>query len=181
MINLQIHNAQVSKSKNLYQTHWAFLLFARFQQKCVRPILKIFQSGLTPSKLSLSLVMGMFCGLFPIPGTTSLLCGLFAYRLRLNFAVMQTMNYAVSPLQYLLLIPFIKIGACLLPDASIPFSIDELITSLQHTPYQAIEQLWQILLCAVATWFVFCAPIAWIFYHALKSHLQHRCLRALEV
>ncbi|MBT3602876.1 MAG: DUF2062 domain-containing protein [Candidatus Latescibacteria bacterium] len=178
MVNLLKFDPQVSRDKSMHQTHWTFLLFARLHQKCVQPILGVFQSGLTPSKLSLSLVMGMFCGLCPIPGTTTLLCGFLAFRLRLNFAVMQTMNYAVSPLQYLLLIPFIKMGACLLPDASIPFSVSELIISLQHTPYQTIQHLWQVLLSAVVAWFMLCLPLAWISYRVLKSFLQRKFVTA---
>jgi hypothetical protein len=159
-------------NKNLFQTFRNTHLFGLIHQGCFQPILRAFHQGLTPERPALSLTIGVILGIFPIPGTTTLLCSMAPTRLRLNFAVIQTVTYALYPAQLILMIPFVRMGACLLPKMSIPSSAVELITALQQTPWLSFQCLWQVLLGAVAAWLLLCLPFAWAFYKLLKSLLQ---------
>ncbi|EKR71662.1 DUF2062 domain-containing protein [Leptospira noguchii] len=84
----------------------------RFSPKNVIGIIvKELKSGITPEKISLSIVVGMGIGVFPLIGTTMTLCGIFALLLRLNPVSIQLANYLVYPLQILLIFPFLKTGS----------------------------------------------------------------------
>ena len=44
------------------------------KQRVVVPVQQVLQQGITPEKLSLSVAVGLAAGLFPIPGTTTIVC-----------------------------------------------------------------------------------------------------------
>ena len=66
--------------------------------------------GSHPRALSTGVALGVVLGLFPVPGVTTVLCGLAALALRLNHVVLQAANYAVYPLQVAMLGVYIGIG-----------------------------------------------------------------------
>nr|WP_232380681.1 DUF2062 domain-containing protein [Leptospira ainlahdjerensis] len=69
------------------------------------------KSGITPEKITLSIVVGAGFGVFPLIGTTMTICGILGILLRLNPVTIQLANYLVYPLQILLIFPFLKTGS----------------------------------------------------------------------
>ncbi len=102
-----------------------------------------------PRKLSLTVSLGMVLGVFPVPGTTTLLCILVAIPLKLNMVIIQLANYLVYPLQLVLLVPFIKFGGQIFGAPAIPNL--EYITS---QGISALKPIWINCVCGVALWFV---------------------------
>ncbi len=74
----------------------------------------IFTQGLTPQGVSLCVASGITLGLFPVPGTTTILCAGASRLLRINAPITQAVNWIAAPLQLILIIPFMKFGALLL-------------------------------------------------------------------
>ena len=66
------------------------------QQRLVRPIRQLLTHGITLEKIALSLAFGIMLGVFPVLGTTSLLCLIAALLFRLNLAAVQLVNILVS-------------------------------------------------------------------------------------
>lgn len=81
-------------------------IFQLFKTK----LILIFTYGLSPVQLALILSFGITLGLFPFIGLTSILCFIFAFVFRLNMVVIQLVNWVVSPLQLVMLVPFYKMG-----------------------------------------------------------------------
>jgi uncharacterized protein (DUF2062 family) len=75
----------------------------------------ILQSGITPQKLALTVILGTCVGTMPVLWGTSLICVLLATVLRLNQGAMQAVNYLCYPLQIALFIPFCHMGESLFP------------------------------------------------------------------
>lgn len=71
------------------------------------------RQGISPRRLALTLALGFAIGCIPIVGLPTLLCGLLAFALRLNFPAIQAANYAAMPLQLLLIAPFLRLGGWL--------------------------------------------------------------------
>lgn len=65
------------------------------------------------SKTVLSLTVGFYLAIFPVPGTVTLLCILVSFVFRLNLVLLQGMNWLLTPLQVTLLFPFLKTGRLL--------------------------------------------------------------------
>jgi uncharacterized protein (DUF2062 family) len=80
------------------------------QKRLLRPILHLLTQGITPEKIALSLAFGCMLGIFPVLGTTSLLCLIAAVIFRLNLPAVQLVNLLVNPLWFVLLVPFIRMG-----------------------------------------------------------------------
>lgn len=58
----------------------------------------------------MSISLGVLWGIFPVIGTSTLLCTLSALALRLNMIIIQGVNYAVYPVQIALLLPYYQLG-----------------------------------------------------------------------
>jgi len=69
--------------------------------------------GISPSRLALTLALGLAIGCIPVFGISTLLCAALALALRLNLPAIQAANYAVMPIQLLLIFPFVRLGSWL--------------------------------------------------------------------
>ena len=78
--------------------------------KYIEPVKKLLMQGTTPSALALGISGALVIGLFPVLGSTTLLCALFALVFRLNLPLIQLINFSVYPLQLIMLIPLMKLG-----------------------------------------------------------------------
>jgi uncharacterized protein (DUF2062 family) len=72
------------------------------------------RQGISPRRLALTLALGFAIGCIPVIGIPTVLCAALALLLRLNLPAIQAANYAVMPLQLVLLVPFVRLGGWLL-------------------------------------------------------------------
>lgn len=79
--------------------------------KLIDPILKLISSGITPENLSLSLVMGFTCGVFPVVGMTTVPCLLFIWILKCNPVATMTVNYLMTPINIATVVPFLWVSS----------------------------------------------------------------------
>jgi len=71
--------------------------------------------GISPRRLALTLALGFAIGCIPVVGIPTLLCAALALALRLNLPAIQAANYVAMPLQFVLIVPFVRFGGWLLP------------------------------------------------------------------
>jgi uncharacterized protein (DUF2062 family) len=74
-----------------------------WQKRFVDPIVAQLTQGLTPEKIALTVAIGSAIAMFPLLGTTTLLCLIVGIFMRLNQPIIQAVNYACTPIH----IPFI--------------------------------------------------------------------------
>ena len=130
-----------------------------FQKKVAEPVLNLLKQGITPKRLALSMASGAVIGMFPIIGSTTLICTVIALVLRLNLPAIQLANYLVYPLQIILVIPFINFGAVLFQIDMPPLSAQELTLLFEQDFWGTIVSFLDAILCAVAAWVLFCIPV----------------------
>ncbi len=118
--------------------------------------------GLAAEKIALIIALGFVLGTFPVLGCATALCAAAALAFRLNLPALQVMNQIATPAQYLLLLPFARLGA-------------RLIGSRPGLPGAVLH--------AVTGWFCISAPLGVVLYFTLvylmRGRLRHR-LNALE-
>ena len=128
------------------------------QKRLVRPILQLLTQGITPEKIALSLAFGIMLGVFPVAGTTTLLCLLAALIFRLNVPAVQLVNFLVYPLWFALLIPFVRIGERLFGVPPLAMTASQML-ALAHTNFlHSISLLWLTALRAAAAWMLIGPP-----------------------
>ena len=85
-------------------------LSAFWKQRVAGPLVDLLSQGMAAEAIALSVALGLVLGVFPIFGFPTLFCTLAAAALRLNLPAIQCVNYLAYPLQFALLIPFIRLG-----------------------------------------------------------------------
>ena len=137
------------------------------EDKIVQPILNLLKQGLSPEKLSLSMAFGAVIGIFPVPGSTTLICTLVAILLRLNLPAIQLSNYLVYPLQIALIIPFIGAGAVIFQVDPPLLSVQELNSLFQTNFWGTITTFFDAIIYAIIAWFLICIPLLPILYYSM--------------
>ncbi len=127
-------------------------------------IIDLVRQGITPEKLALTVSLGVLLAVFPALGVTTLLCAAAALLLRLNMPAIQLINYLAYPLQFILLIPFIKLGDRLFGDGSVQFTLEGLLAMLESDVWHTVVALWWVTMRAAAAWFIFALPAAPLIY-----------------
>lgn len=128
------------------------------QKRLVRPILRLLTQGITPEKIALSLAFGIMLGVFPVIGTTSLLCLIAALLFRLNLAALQLVNILVYPLWFALLIPFVRVGERLFRVPPLAMTGSQML-ALAHADFlHSVSVLGLTTLRAAAAWMLIGPP-----------------------
>jgi uncharacterized protein (DUF2062 family) len=131
-----------------------------WQRRVVDPVVKQMTQGITPEKIALTLAVGSACGVFPVPGTTTLLCLLAGVVLRLNQPIIQVVNGVLTPIHVALFFIFIRVGDFLTGTPHVKVGFHALETMLWEDPWHFVRLFNGVLLHALLGWVVL-API-WI-------------------
>lgn len=149
-------------------------LGAAFRRRAIAPVVALFKQGLSPEKIVLCVVAGSGLSVFPILGTTTILCTVAAVVLRLNLPAIQAVNWLCSGAQLLLIIPFIRIGEKLFGATPLPLSLTQLAALFKADWIAFLLQFWATLLHAMVGWGVVCLPLALLAYWAMVRVLRRR-------
>ena len=122
------------------------------------PLLALLKTGLSPRGLAWSVAGGLALGVFPMLGTTTLLCVGAALAFRLNQPAMQVVNYLAYPLQLALLIPFIRLGERLFGVAAMPLSLSAILGALKVDTLGTITLFWTRIWHACVVWALLALP-----------------------
>jgi uncharacterized protein (DUF2062 family) len=135
-----------------------------FKLRLINPLLNFLIQGITPEKLSLAIVFGIILGIFPVLGTTTILCTAVALYLRLNMAAIQLVNYFVYPLQLIFFIPFIRLGELIFGQSPIPFSVAQIMEMIESDLLGTMRDLWVANLMGVVAWLLISIALSPIIY-----------------
>ena len=128
---------------------------------------QLLLQGIAPEKIALTLALGIVLGVTPVLGSTTLLCTLAAMALRLNLPAIQLVNGVVYPLQFILLIPFYRLGGWMFGADASTISLDGVAALIRAGVGHAITTLWVVTLHALVAWLALGAVMSAILYVAL--------------
>ena len=95
----------------------------------------------------------------PELGIPTLICAVLALALRLNLPAIQAANYAVMPLQLLLIVPFVRLGEWLMPSNPKPIlAAGALHLSPASLPVQIIDRMGLMAGQAMLAWLLVAGP-----------------------
>ena len=145
---------------------------SRWQRFVREPILAQLRQGITPEKISLTLAVGLALAVFPLLGSTTLLCFLAAWWLRLNQPVIQLVNWMAYPLQLLCLPGFVRFGEFLAQARRVPFSIAQMVTEFRASPGKFFHDFGLTGLHGIMGWLVLAPGLGIILYLGLLPLLR---------
>jgi uncharacterized protein (DUF2062 family) len=131
-----------------------------WQRHVIDPIALQLTQGITPEKIALTLAVGSAFALFPILGTTTILCLIVGIALRLNQPIIQIVNALCTPLHLPVIYAMVKLGSHIF---NVPYShvgIRMMNHMLWDDPRDFFERFGITALHAIAAWAII-APF-WI-------------------
>ena len=145
---------------------------AFLKRKVADPLLLQLRQGITPSRLALSLALGLVLGAVPVLGASTPLCAVVALALRLNQPAIQVANYAAYPLQFGLFLPFFKMGAWIFGADAVSFSLNQVRAEMSADPWATLGRYWTANLRAVGAWALVAPAAALLLYLVLGRVLS---------
>jgi uncharacterized protein (DUF2062 family) len=143
-------------------------------------IVDLLRQGTSPNEISLTIVLGMALGTIPILGTTTIFCAVAASALRLNLPLMLLVNYIIYPVQLLIYIPLMLLGASLLDNSLKSLTIATVYTMLRSDMLGTIQRLFWANLGAVMIWGVISLPLGFVLY-AMAQRLMRNFHKRIEL
>jgi uncharacterized protein (DUF2062 family) len=143
-----------------------------FYRKLVLPIIDLMRQGITPEKIALSFAFGIGLGVFPVLGSTTILCALAAIVFRLNLPSIQLVNYFVYPLQLGLLIPFLHFGEILFRSPHVSLSLPIIFESIKRSAWQTTKTYWTLGWHAMVAWCLVGPAAIWVMYLVLTPIMR---------
>lgn len=132
----------------------------KFSKKYIVDILsQALRQGTTPEKLALTCALGVVIGIFPIIGTTTLICLGVAILFKLNLALLQLVNYLVTALQVILILPFIQTGIFLFGLKSFDYTSEQLVDSFQNNFWSLLKDSGLSIAAGITVWFLIAVPL----------------------
>ncbi len=138
-----------------------------WRKRIVEPVLALLRQGVTPEKIALGMALGITLGVAPMIGSTTILCVIAAFVLRLNPAAIQIVNYLMSPLQLALLVPFIRAGERAFGAAESRITLELIRRLVEANMWNAVVTLWSATMHALAVWAVFVGLAVFPIYRIL--------------
>lgn len=143
-----------------------------WRERVLGLVLAQLTQGVTPQKIALTIALGLTLGIFPILGSTTLLCAVVAFWLKLNQPVIQLVNWLAYPLQFALLLPFFRMGEWLLRAPRISFSIPELLRKFQEAPGNFMREFGMTGVHGIIAWLLIAPFLTALIYFLLLPPLK---------
>ncbi len=140
-------------------------------RKALDATLALLRQGITPEKIAQAVALASVLAVFPVIGSTTLLCAGAATWLRLNLPLMQLVNYVLYPLQLALLIPFMSVGTRFFSLPALP-PLTQLLKLVASDPWGAIGIFWPATLSGIGAWLLVSPVVAVAIYAILLFPLR---------
>jgi uncharacterized protein (DUF2062 family) len=150
------------------------------RRRILDPILALLRQGITPDRLALSLAFGLGVGIFPVLGVSTIACTVAALALRLNLPAIQLVNYLASPVQLVLIIPFVRVGEAVVGAPPQPLTVSAGLELLAAGVLNAVIVLWDAIVHAAIGWAVIGPFLIYLLYRAFRPLLERAARRMAQ-
>ena len=138
-----------------------------WKRRIVAPVVAQLTQGVSPEKIALTLAVGSALALFPILGSTTVLCLVAGIAMRLNQPIIQTLNQALWPVQLPSIYFCIRAGERVFAAPKMPLNIGEMNQLFWAQPSQFFHVFGATALHAVVVWAVLAPIYMSLIYFAL--------------
>ncbi len=130
-----------------------------WRRRLLAPVVAQLMVGTSPERIGWAISLGVVLGVFPIMGTTTLVCLAAGWLLRLNQPILHVFSNLVYPLHLVLILIFIRLGERLYGAPGISFSIPQLVGEFTNDPLQFAQDFGISAWHGVSAWLLI-APVA---------------------
>ncbi len=127
-------------------------------------LVNMLKEGIHPKKLAWSVTCGIVIGLFPVLFATTVLSLAVSLVFRLNIIAVQLVNWMMTPLHLLCLIPFLKAGEWLAGAKESGLTVENLQHQFVSGFWDGITLVLNSQLLAILAWSVVAMPLTLVVY-----------------
>lgn len=150
-----------------------------WRRKLLAPVVAQLTQGISVERVSWTVSLGMVLGVFPIMGSTSLICIVAAWAFGLNQGLLHLFKALVYPAHLALILVFIHLGERLYGVPLISFSIPQLLGKFKDDPLQFGREFGMAAWHGVSAWLLI-APFAAILIKLVAQPILRRIARSIE-
>ena len=143
-----------------------------WRERVVGLIVAQLTQGVTPQKIALTIALGINHAMFPILGSTTLLCAAIAFWLKLNQPIIQLVNWIAYPLQFAMLLPFIRIGEWITSAPQVTFSIPQMLQKFHDAPGKFLGEFGMTGVHGIIAWLLLAPIFSALIYFTLLPPLK---------
>ena len=147
-----------------------------WQRHVIDPIAAQLTQGITPEKIALTLAVGSALALFPILGTTTILCLVAGILLRLNQPIIQIINALCTPIHLPVIFFMVRIGSWMFAVPNTHIGIRMMNHMLWDDPKDFFERFGVTALHAIAAWALI-APFWMVIIYIFSLPVLREALR----
>lgn len=140
-----------------------------FRKRLIEPIKKQMRQGATVEGMALTASFGVSIAIFPILGSTTLLCLIAGIIFKLNQPVLHAINYILYPVQIILIPIFLKLGALLTDSPPIIFDPQLIIQEFTSDIGLFLKKYGMAGLHGILVWSIIAPILTWISYQIFIS------------
>ena len=141
-------------------------------KKLFQLIKTYLKEGTTPTKLAITLALGMVIGIMPVVGIATPFATLLALIFRLNIPILLATTYALAPFYILLYYPFLRYGTMFFSGNIALFEKIEALDMSELTWLETFQQLGWVQLYGVGAWLFVAIPLCVVLFYFNKNALQ---------
>ncbi len=150
-----------------------------WQRRFVQPITAQFRQGITPDQIALTLAVAAACGLFPLLGFTTVLCGMVAVWNKLNQPLIQFLCLCMYPAHLATLLPFYRAGEMLFAQPTLPLSIPFIIKAFFANGLQFLRDYGMTGVRGVIVWALIAPGLGGAVYFLTRPWLRRWAQRSV--
>ena len=143
----------------------------------VQPVINQLTRGIAPKKLAWTIALAVVLGIFPIMGTTTVICLAAGWALQLNQPILLAFKSLVYPLHLALILVFIHVGQRLHGAAPLLLDIPELLVRFRTDPLQFARDFGLAAWHGVVAWLLVAPALAVTVRLALLPVLERAAAR----
>lgn len=136
------------------------------------PLTAELRQGTSPDAVSAAITVGLALAVVPMIGVTTVLCVVAGRVFRLNQVVMQVVNHCCYPLQFLLLVPFVRLGERLVGAEPIALSPTLLIQEFNRSFEGFVTQFGMAYVHGILGWACTVPLTCWLLNVLLRAGLR---------
>jgi len=142
----------------LYLKYMIIKIGESIKTRFLIPFRLLPEKGLSPEKLAFAVTTGIISGLFPVIGATTLISLLLTFIFRQNLLIVQSVQWLLGLFQILLIIPFMQLGASILDQQTVHFSIVQIKLAFQPGILAGLKSIGIFHLYGILSWALLSIP-----------------------
>ena len=123
-----------------------------WRRRVREPVMRELSLGISPERVALASILGLVSSTWPQIGTNPIMALVLSWGFRCNKAITSGVSLVFTPLQYALMIPFLRLGETLLGLDHFETTVAEIIYIVATDPIGSFKILGMPLVHAIVGW-----------------------------